>query len=456
MPRRKGRRKKRRTHVVEDGDETKSKIPRSFVIRRGDMPPSLRDLVPEMRRMLMPHTALHLKERKHAKLKDYFSVAGKLGVSHFWLMSCTEMGGYVRVGRFPQGPTLTFFLEAYTLARDVRSTQRRPVSLEPIDMKEPPLLVLNNFSSGPDHVRIMATVFENMFPKLDVKSVVLTNVRRVILVDYDSETSVVSMRHYMLRAAPTGLSRTVRSMVLKHKVPELSGLKDIADIADGAAGGYLSSDSEGEGGEESQVLLPQDISRVKRRGNKTSLRLKEVGPRLSLKLVKVEEQFCQGEVFYHAFIHKSEEEVQSLQEMHEWRRQEKERRRKEQEENVRRKEELKKKRRGQSKSVDKPADGSQGEGAEDGEGDAADVSGDSDSSAAGGLDVASVDGDASSADDVQASESSGPDSGAGSARKRRRGAASRPKRGAHSADAGDANGFHKSRKATRKLRRRAQ
>lgn len=92
MPKKKGRRRKSKTHVEEaEEDGSALSIPRSFVLKRGDVPHSLRDLVPDTRKMLMPHTALHLRERKHGKLKDYFSVAGKLGVSHFWLMSCTEV-----------------------------------------------------------------------------------------------------------------------------------------------------------------------------------------------------------------------------------------------------------------------------------------------------------------------------------------------------------------------------
>lgn len=92
--------------------------------------------------------------------------------------------------------------------------------------------------------------------------------------------------------------------------------------------------------------MPQDLGKVKKKGGRTSLRLKEVGPRLSLKLIKVEEDFCKGPVFYHAYIHKSEKEVFEMQKMHEDKLAQKERRRREQEENVKRKQKAKKRRRG--------------------------------------------------------------------------------------------------------------
>ena len=42
-------------------------------------------------------------------------------------------------------------------------------------------------------------------------------------------------------------------------------------------------------------------------------RLTELGPRLTLQLVKVEEGICDGEVMFHEFIHKTEEELKAQQ-----------------------------------------------------------------------------------------------------------------------------------------------
>lgn len=46
----------------------------------------------------------------------------------------------------------------------------------------------------------------------------------------------------------------------------------------------------------------------------SAIRLAEIGPRLKLKLIKIEEGISDGEVLYHEFIAKTPEEVQELRE----------------------------------------------------------------------------------------------------------------------------------------------
>jgi ribosome biogenesis protein SSF1/2 len=42
------------------------------------------------------------------------------------------------------------------------------------------------------------------------------------------------------------------------------------------------------------------------------LKLVELGPRLRLKLVKVERGMASGDVMYHAYVHKTPEEIKEL------------------------------------------------------------------------------------------------------------------------------------------------
>ena len=44
-------------------------------------------------------------------------------------------------------------------------------------------------------------------------------------------------------------------------------------------------------------------------------RLTELGPRLTLQLVKVEEGICEGEVMFHQFVQKTDEEMKLQQAM---------------------------------------------------------------------------------------------------------------------------------------------
>ena len=73
------------------------------------------------------------------------------------------------------------------------------------------------------------------------------------------------------------------------------------------------SESEGEDNDpDNRVSLPQDISTRGNMANQiSSIRLTELGPRMTLELIKIEEDICAGEVLYHKFIHKTEEEIKT-------------------------------------------------------------------------------------------------------------------------------------------------
>lgn len=59
-------------------------------------------------------------------MKDYSAVAGQLGVTHLMVISQTKNNVILRLGRFPDGPTLHFRINQYSLCRQVRLTQKRP------------------------------------------------------------------------------------------------------------------------------------------------------------------------------------------------------------------------------------------------------------------------------------------------------------------------------------------
>lgn len=64
-------------------------------------------------------------------------------------------------------------------------------------------------------------------------------------------------------------------------------------------GGY-GSESEAED-EASHVRLPQDIGRGNRAAHQSAVQLHELGPRLTLELVKVEEGLLSGAVMFHQY-----------------------------------------------------------------------------------------------------------------------------------------------------------
>ena len=127
------------------------------------------------------------------------------------------------------------------------------------------------------------------------------------------------------------------------KVHDLGHLEDISEYLNGEAQlkGYATSDSEFED-EDHCVTLAQDFKAggvMNKRNTQSFVKLKEIGPRLNLTLLKIEDDAFSGEVQYHSYIKKTEEEVAELKQIHAERAELKRKRIEEQEENVKRKQE---------------------------------------------------------------------------------------------------------------------
>ena len=110
--------------------------------------------------------------RKKNVLKDFVSIAGVLNVSHFIIYTKTDVAVNMKLCRLPRGPTLTFKVHNYSLISDVVSSLKKP-NLEQIQYLHHPLLVMNNFSGEGKHIKLMSTMFQNMFPSINVHKVCL-------------------------------------------------------------------------------------------------------------------------------------------------------------------------------------------------------------------------------------------------------------------------------------------
>ncbi|KAL7576311.1 hypothetical protein ACA910_018131 [Epithemia clementina (nom. ined.)] len=366
-----GRKEKKRTHVAVVEESSKlpsdpnSKVPKSLVIRRGKTAPEVAELVQDLRQMMLPYTAIYFQEdSKNRKLTlQHYSkhVALPMGISHIMAFSQTENRLNFRLGRTPDGPTLHFRVNQFTLSKHIRALQKRPVSYTSGLRTNPPVVVTNNFgdsssSSKPDntggrgaepHIKLMRITFQNMFPAINVATVKLSECRRVVLFnllppdsssndtnekDKDGEDSSkdltklprVEMRHYAIQATAVGVHRRVRKLASssRRNLPNLHKVQDIADYVTGqtasgstAASSVASdaapSDSEAEDDPRHTIELP-DSYMGHRKSQKSALKLVEIGPRLTLTLMKVEKGLGQGDVLYHAHVQKSAEEVAAL------------------------------------------------------------------------------------------------------------------------------------------------
>ena len=339
MGRRKaGRRVKRRTQKSTDtAADAEDLPPRAFVFTKGKVPASLKALVADMKRVMSPNTAQvralfphaqslfslsrfltlalrlfqqSLKAKKRNKLRDFVDVAGALQVSFFLIVSATAKSAYLRLVRTPRGPTLTFKIKNYSLSSDLAASMRRPFTPGNAIWQAAPMLILSNFDKTVQHEALSATMLQNLFPTLNVATARLAAFRRVVLVHQlpEAEGGGAQLRQYVIKAAPTGVSKGVKKLVRASKLPSLGRYADVADFLTG--GGGMTSDSGGETDEEEKAELPQDyVGRHAKRSSKVSIKLHEVGPRLSLSLLKVEEGLCDGATLYHSLVSKSEEEV---------------------------------------------------------------------------------------------------------------------------------------------------
>ena len=312
---------------------------------------------------MMPYTAVNFQEdasnRKMTLQKYCQHACLPLGISHMLAFSQNKERLSLRIAKTPQGPTLTFRVHQFSLAKHIQKLQRRPVSA--ILLKDnPPIVVTNNFgdSSAPPQVKLMRITFQNMFPAINVATVRLKECRRVVLFhlieDENEEEGSdkrqrVEVRHYAIKATPVGVNKKVRRLI-QTKIPNLNKVDDIADYITGTANAStnvdVASDSEPEEGGASVVELAQNYAgRGNKQQSKSALKLVELGPRLSLQLVKVEQGLGDGNVMYHALVHKSPAEAKEIQRKAEEKVLLKKRRREEQERNVDRKQKTKEEKR---------------------------------------------------------------------------------------------------------------
>ncbi|RLN21248.1 hypothetical protein BBJ28_00002854 [Nothophytophthora sp. Chile5] len=312
----------------------------SFVFKMGKVPSVVSSLVADMRRVMAPYTADKLREKRKNTLKDFVHVGAPLGVTHFIFFTSTEAGTNLKLARIPRGPTLSFKVERFTLMHHMHLVHKRPVDAS-LAFKAKPLVVLNNFTAPDDHIKLMNVTFQNLFPAIDVQTVALAECRRVVLFNYEKETDTVEFRQYVIRAAPLGLSRSVKTIV-KAKVPDLNKLEDISEFVLGNGAGVASASDSEVDDEAAHVTLPDTFrGRGNRKAEKSAVRLSEIGPRLTLSLTKVERGICEGDVLYHSYLSKTPEEAAKAKAKHEAAKALKRKRREDQEANVAKKQEVK-------------------------------------------------------------------------------------------------------------------
>jgi Brix domain len=168
---------------------------------------------------------------------------------------------------------------------------------------------MNGFTAGkdvkpPPELTLLTSTFQNLFPALSAHTTPISSIRRVLLCnrtplsDDDEDGHVIDIRHFSISTNPIGQPRAVRKTSSKAatSLPNLAKFEDVADFVL-RGNGYDSA---------SEVEEVEKVEIEKQGGpQQRAIRLAEIGPRLRLELVKIEEGMCDGKVMYHRYVHKT-------------------------------------------------------------------------------------------------------------------------------------------------------
>jgi ribosome biogenesis protein SSF1/2 len=183
-----------------------------------------------------------------------------------------------------------------------------------------------------DPLKLASLMLQSMFPPIKVAQMNLSACKRVVLfnikdgkdkedAEEEAETPIqnptIEFRHYGVSARQRAVNRGIKKLVNNQRVPNLAKYESLVDFIlknkrvgksadetgstnnDSFYGNAYSSESEIEDLPGSKVVLPDDYMNHKK-DSSVAIRLHEIGPRMSLKLVKIEEGLCRGNVVFHA------------------------------------------------------------------------------------------------------------------------------------------------------------
>jgi ribosome biogenesis protein SSF1/2 len=97
--------------------------------------------------------------------------------------------------------------------------------------------------------------------------------QRVVLLVHNKEEGTISLRHFCISVAASGLTKGVKALVQGKQLPDLSRFEDVADFIEKAG---FASESEGEDAAASRVTMATDLGRTNMAQRTSRVRLHEV------------------------------------------------------------------------------------------------------------------------------------------------------------------------------------
>jgi len=126
-------------------------------------------------------------------------------------------------------------------------------------------------------------MLKGFFPPIDISTVKTDNIRRIVLFFYDKKNDNIELRHYTLKQEISGINKRIRNLVHAKKIPDLRKFDDISDYIIQNLEFKINKDLNES--VDSEHTVNSNPNKPKRQ--MIVVKLHEIGPRLTLKLVKI-------------------------------------------------------------------------------------------------------------------------------------------------------------------------
>mmetsp|Transcript_35678 Transcript_35678/g.41595 ORF Transcript_35678/g.41595 Transcript_35678/m.41595 type:complete len:296 (+) Transcript_35678:1-888(+) len=193
----------------------------------------------------------------------------------------------------------------YSTESDIRNSQRKPKTFPKSQLS--PLLIMNGFPQvsaerdpSNSHYAVVHSMLQSMFPPLDPLKVKVDSMRKAVLFNLDQEKDIVEFRYYGIKYTQAGINKKIRNLVQAKGTPNLGKFNDISD--------YILRDDYFSEVDMEEIQTVEDAK--SKTSKKISIRLTEIGPRMQLRLIKIEEGVMKGNVVYHRLIKKTPKEIE--------------------------------------------------------------------------------------------------------------------------------------------------
>lgn len=284
----------------------------AIILRRGKVGVYLQKLIKELRSAFYPYCAINLKEKRKNSLKDFLSIVDVYGLSHMLAVTNSEKNSYLKIAKMPSGPTITYKINKYCFSSDINkdATTKKPLSKI---FNQIPVVILNNFNTNleffgnEEPLKICSSMFQSLFPPLNFNEIDTNKLKRAFLVNLniDEGKPVFQMRLFDIDVIKASSKKTIAN-IINSKITDFSKFDNIADYVLKHSGYTDNSDNEGE---DNNINLNLKEANNENGKKFNKIKLTEVGPRIDLSLVKIEEGFFKGNIAYHEFVKKSKKDI---------------------------------------------------------------------------------------------------------------------------------------------------